>query len=260
MSILEVTNLEKSFGKTQVLKGISFCLEEGDVLSIIGSSGSGKTTLLRCINFLETADSGKITVDGDIIFDSSSEKKLSKKEQREKQLSIGLVFQDFNLFPQYNVLDNVKLALKVRAKKRPDFKKNKKAIYEEIDLKAKAVIKKMGLEDKMENYPCELSGGQKQRVSIARAMALEPKILFFDEPTSALDPELTGEILKVIRELAEENMTMVIVTHEMTFAKEVSDYIVFMDKGVIAEEGRAEEVISNPRTDRLKAFLSKISD
>ena len=260
MAILEVKNLEKSFGKTQVLKGISFNLEEGDVLSVIGSSGSGKTTLLRCINFLETADSGKITVDGDVIFDSESEKKLSKKEQLEKQLSIGLVFQDFNLFPQYNVLDNVKLALKVRAKKRPDFKKNKKAIYEEIDLKAKAVIKKMGLEDKMENYPCELSGGQKQRVSIARAMALEPKILFFDEPTSALDPELTGEILKVIRELAEENMTMVIVTHEMTFAKEVSDYIVFMDQGVIAEEGKAQDVISNPRTDRLKAFLSKISD
>ncbi|MBR5437885.1 MAG: amino acid ABC transporter ATP-binding protein [Clostridia bacterium] len=258
--MLEVKNLEKSFGKTQVLKGISFELEEGDVLSVIGSSGSGKTTLLRCINFLETADSGKITVDGDDIFDSSSEKKLSKKEQLEKQLSIGLVFQDFNLFPQYNVLDNVKLALKVRAKKRPDFKKNKKAIFEEIDAKAKAVIKKMGLEDKMENYPCELSGGQKQRVSIARAMALEPKILFFDEPTSALDPELTGEILKVIRELAEENMTMVIVTHEMTFAKEVSDYIVFMDQGVIAEEGKAQEVIGNPQTERLKAFLSKISD
>ena len=257
MAILEVRNLEKSFGKTQVLKGISFNLNEGDVLSVIGSSGSGKTTLLRCINFLETADSGKITVDGDVIFDSESEKKLSKKEQLEKQLSIGLVFQDFNLFPQYNVLDNVTLALKVRAKKRSDFKKNKKAIYEEIDLKAKAVIKKMGLEDKMENYPCELSGGQKQRVSIARAMALEPKILFFDEPTSALDPELTGEILKVIRELAEENMTMVIVTHEMTFAKEVSDYIVFMDKGIIAE---AEDVISNPKTERLKAFLSKISD
>ena len=260
MAILEVRNLEKSFGKTQVLKGISFNLNEGEVLSVIGSSGSGKTTLLRCINFLETADSGKITVDGDVIFDSESEKKLSKKEQLEKQLSIGLVFQDFNLFPQYNVLDNVKLALKVRAKKRPDFKKNKKTIYEEIDLKAKAVIKKMGLEDKMGNYPCELSGGQKQRVSIARAMALEPKILFFDEPTSALDPELTGEILKVIRELAEENMTMVIVTHEMTFAKEVSDYIVFMDQGVIAEEGRADYVITNPRTERLKSFLSKISD
>ena len=260
MAILEVKNLEKSFGKTQVLKGISFNLEEGDVLSVIGSSGSGKTTLLRCINFLETADSGKITVDGDVIFDSESEKKLSKKEQLEKQLSIGLVFQDFNLFPQYNVLDNVTLALKVRAKKRPDFKKNKKAIYEEIEEKAMSVIEEMGLSDKIKNYPCELSGGQKQRVSIARAMALEPKILFFDEPTSALDPELTGEILKVIRELAEENMTMVIVTHEMTFEKEVSDYIVFMDQGVIAEEGKAEGVIGNPKTERLKAFLSKISD
>ena len=260
MAILEVSNVEKSFCKTPVLKGISFHLDEGDVLSVIGSSGSGKTTLLRCINFLETADSGKIVVDGDVIFDSSSEKKLSKKEQLEKQLSICLVFQDFNLFPQYSVLDNVMLALKVRAKKRPDFKKNKKAIYEEIEEKAKSVISKMGLEDKMDNYPCELSGGQKQRVSIARAMALEPKILFFDEPTSALDPELTGEILKVIRELAEENMTMVIVTHEMTFAKEVSDYIVFMDQGVIAEEGKAEDVIGNPKTERLKAFLSKISD
>ena len=260
MAILEVRNVEKSFGKTNVLKGISFDLNEGDVLSIIGSSGSGKTTLLRCINFLETADSGKITVDGDVIFDSSSETKLSKKEQLEKQLSIGLVFQDFNLFPQYNILDNVTLALKVRARKRPDFRKNKKEILKEIEEKALRVIKKMGLEDKIYYYPCELSGGQKQRVSIARAMALEPKILFFDEPTSALDPELTGEILKVIRELAEDNMTMVIVTHEMTFAKEVSDYIVFMDNGIIAEEGKAEDVIGNPKTERLRAFLSKISD
>lgn len=260
MAILEVTNLTKSFGKTKVLKGISFNLEKGNVLSIIGSSGSGKTTLLRCINFLETADGGKIVVDGDTIFDSESEMKLSKKQQLEKQLKIGLVFQDFNLFPQYNVLDNVTLALKIRAKERPDFKKNKKQIYAEIDEKALALLDKMGLSDKVKNYPCELSGGQKQRVSIARAMALEPKILFFDEPTSALDPELTGEILKVIRELAEEHMTMVIVTHEMTFAKEVSDYIVFMDDGIIAEEGKAEDVIGNPKTERLKAFLSKISD
>ncbi|MGN0468664.1 MAG: amino acid ABC transporter ATP-binding protein [Acutalibacteraceae bacterium] len=260
MAILEVENLVKSFGKTQVLKDISFQLEEGHVLSVIGSSGSGKTTLLRCINFLETADSGKIVVDGDVIFDGDSEVKLTKKQQLEKQLKIGLVFQDFNLFPQYNVLDNVTLALKVRAKKRPDYRKNKKEILAQIDEKAKAVLKKMGLEDKIENYPCQLSGGQKQRVSIARAMALEPKILFFDEPTSALDPELTGEILKVIRELAEEKMTMVIVTHEMTFAKEVSDYIVFMDNGVIAEEGEAQEVIEHPKTDRLKEFLSKISD
>ena len=260
MAILEVTNLTKSFGKTKVLKGISFNLEKGNVLSIIGSSGSGKTTLLRCINFLETADSGKIVVDGDTIFDSESEMKLTKKQQLEKQLKIGLVFQDFNLFPQYNVLDNVTLALKIRAKERPDFKKNKKQIYAEIEQKSLVLLEKMGLSEKVKNYPCELSGGQKQRVSIARAMALEPKILFFDEPTSALDPELTGEILKVIRELAEEHMTMVIVTHEMTFAKEVSDYIVFMDDGIIAEEGKADEVIGNPKTERLKAFLSKISD
>lgn len=260
MAILEVTNLTKSFGKTKVLKGISFDLEKGNVLSVIGSSGSGKTTLLRCINFLETADGGKIVVDGDTIFDSASNMKLSKKQQLEKQLKIGLVFQDFNLFPQYNVLDNVTLALKIRAKERPDFKKNKKQIYAEIEQKALELLEKMGLSDKVKNYPCELSGGQKQRVSIARAMALEPKILFFDEPTSALDPELTGEILKVIRELAEEHMTMVIVTHEMTFAKEVSDYIVFMDDGIIAEEGKADEVIGNPKTERLKAFLSKISD
>lgn len=260
MAILEVSGVEKSFGKTKVLRNISFSLEEGNVLSIIGSSGSGKTTLLRCINFLETADKGKIVVDGDVIFDSESEIKLTKKQRLEKQLSIGLVFQDFNLFPQYNVLENVSLALKVRAKKRPDYKKNKKQIMQEIDEKAKSVLAKMGLTEKINNYPCELSGGQKQRVSIARAMALDPKILFFDEPTSALDPELTGEILKVIRELAEENMTMVIVTHEMTFAKEVSDYIVFMDAGVIGEEGEAQEVIGNPKTARLKEFLSKISD
>ncbi len=260
MAILEVKNICKSFGNTEVLKGVSFDLEEGKVLSIIGSSGSGKTTLLRCINFLETADTGKITVDGDVIFDSQNPAKISQKERREKQLKIGLVFQQFNLFPQYSVLDNVTLAMKLQAKERPDFKKNKKAIYAEIENKALAILEKMGLSEKVKNYPCELSGGQQQRVSIARAMALEPKILFFDEPTSALDPELTGEILKVIRELAEEHMTMVIVTHEMTFAKEVSDRIIFMDNGVIAEEGDARELIENPQTERLKAFLSKISD
>ncbi len=260
MAILEVKNINKSFGKTEVLKGVSFSLEEGQVLSIIGSSGSGKTTLLRCINFLETADSGKITVDGDVLFDSESTEKLTAKQKRDKQLSIGLVFQQFNLFPQYNVLDNVTLAVKLRAKERPDFKKNKKQIYTEIEEKALKLLADMGLSEKIHNYPCELSGGQQQRVSIARAMALEPKILFFDEPTSALDPELTGEILKVIRELAETNMTMVIVTHEMNFAKEVSDYIVFMDKGVIAEEGKAEDIILNPQTERLKAFLNKVND
>ncbi len=260
MAILEVRDLHKSFGKHEVLKGISFSLEKGNVLSIIGSSGSGKTTLLRCITFLETATSGKILVDGDVIFDSDSTVKLTAKEHREKQLNFGLVFQQFNLFPQYTVLRNVTLAPRLRAKERPDYKQNKKQILAEIDTKAKSLLEKMGLSDKLDFYPCQLSGGQQQRVSIARAMALEPKILFFDEPTSALDPELTGEILKVIRELADEHMTMVIVTHEMTFAKEVSDYIVFMDQGVIAEEGTAKELIEHPQTERLQAFLSKISD
>ncbi|MBR3816996.1 MAG: amino acid ABC transporter ATP-binding protein [Clostridia bacterium] len=258
--MLEVKDLTKSFGKTEVLKGISLSLEEGQVMSVIGSSGSGKTTLLRCINFLETADSGLITVDGDVIFDGNDKKKRKAKETREKQLKIGLVFQQFNLFPQYNVLDNVTLAVKLKAKDRPDYKQNRKQILKEIDEKALRILDDMGLSEKINNYPCELSGGQQQRVSIARAMALEPKILFFDEPTSALDPELTGEILRVIRELAAKKMTMVIVTHEMTFAKEVSDYIVFMDDGVIAEEGKAEDVINNPKTERLQAFLSKISD
>lgn len=260
MAILEVKDIKKSFGKTEVLKGVSFSLNEGEVLSIIGSSGSGKTTLLRCINFLETADSGLITVDGDVIFDGNDKTKKKAKDTREKQLKIGLVFQQFNLFPQYNVLDNVTLAVKLQAKERPDYKQNKKQILAEIEEKALKLLADMGLSDKIHNYPCELSGGQQQRVSIARAMALEPKILFFDEPTSALDPELTGEILKVIRELAKTNMTMVIVTHEMNFAKEVSDYIVFMDQGVIAEQGKAEELINNPQTERLQAFLSKISD
>ena len=198
--------------------------------------------------------------DGDVIYDGADHSKKKAKETREKQLKIGLVFQQFNLFPQYNVLDNVTLAVKLKAKERPDYKQNKKQILAEIDEKALKLLSDMGLSDKINNYPCELSGGQQQRVSIARAMALEPKILFFDEPTSALDPELTGEILKVIRELAKSNMTMVIVTHEMNFAKEVSDYIVFMDDGVIAEEGKAEELINNPKTERLQAFLSKISD
>ena len=260
MAILEVKDIKKSFGKTEVLKGVSFSLNEGEVLSIIGSSGSGKTTLLRCINFLETADSGLITVDGDVIFDGNDKSKKKAKETREKQLKIGLVFQQFNLFPQYNVLDNVTLAVKLQAKERPDYKQNKKQILAEIEEKALKLLSDMGLSEKIHNYPCELSGGQQQRVSIARAMALEPKILFFDEPTSALDPELTGEILKVIRELAKTNMTMVIVTHEMTFAKEVSDYIVFMDQGVIAEQGEAQELLSNPKTERLQVFLSKISD
>ncbi len=260
MAILEVNNLVKNFGSTKVLKGISFSLEEGRVLSIIGSSGSGKTTLLRCINGLETATSGKITVNDKVVFDSSITDKEALKALKGNQQNIGLVFQQFNLFPQYTALGNVTLAMKLAAKKRPDYKKNKKQILEEIDSIAKGYLDKVGLSDKMNNYPCELSGGQQQRVSIARALAMNPQILFFDEPTSALDPELTGEILKTIRQLAEDNMTMVIVTHEMNFAKDVSDEVIFMDDGVIAEQGEAQELITNPKTDRLKAFLSKISD
>ena len=258
MAILEVKDLHKQFEGFQVLKGIDFELEKGQVMSIIGSSGSGKTTLLRCITQLETADKGMIKVDGSVTFDSGSKKKLTKEEKRQNQLKTGLVFQSFNLFPQYNVLENVTLAMKLAAQRKPGFKENKKKIYAEIDEKAKKLIAKMGLSEKLANYPCELSGGQQQRVSIVRAMALEPSILFFDEPTSALDPELTGEVLKVIRELAEEKMTMVIVTHEMDFAREVSDKIIFMDQGVIAESGTAYDLINNPKTDRLKAFLSKV--
>ncbi len=259
MSILEVKDLKKSFGKTEVLKGVSFNLEEGEVLSIIGSSGSGKTTILRCINQLETADSGYINVAGNVFFDGGI-KKESASEKRKRQLLVGLVFQDFHLFPQYNVLDNVTLAAKLLAKERADYKHNKKQIIAEIEEKAKVLLAKVGLSEKLSNYPCELSGGQKQRVSIARALIMEPKVLFFDEPTSALDPELTGEILKVIKGLAEDNVTMVIVTHEMSFAKAVSSKVIFMDNGVIEEAGTPEEVFDNPKSERTKAFISKFED
>ena len=260
MSILEVNNIHKSFGHTEVLKGVSFNMEEGEVLSIIGSSGSGKTTLLRCINFLEKADKGTISVDGKVIYDGDNKEKQSNKEIRKNQLNFGLVFQSFNLFPQYNVLDNVTLAPLLLAKEREDYKKNKKAITEEIKNNAKEILNHVGLIDKINNYPCELSGGQQQRVSIARALALKPRILFFDEPTSALDPELTGEILRVIRALAEENITMVIVTHEINFARNVSDRIIFMSDGIVAEEGTPEEVIDNPKNERTRAFLSAMEN
>lgn len=259
MSILEVKDLKKSFGKTEVLKGVSFNLEEGEVLSIIGSSGSGKTTILRCINQLETADNGYISVDGEVFFDGKLGQE-SAAERRKQQLLVGLVFQDFHLFPQYDVLKNVTLAAELLAKEREDYKGNKKQIHEEIEEKAKKILDSVGLSDKLTNYPCELSGGQKQRVSIARALMLEPKVLFFDEPTSALDPELTGEILKVIKGLAEQKMTMVIVTHEMSFARAVSSKVIFMDNGIIAEAGTPEEVFDNPKSERTKAFISKFDD
>lgn len=259
MSVLVVKDLKKSFGKTEVLKGVSFTLEEGEVLSIIGSSGSGKTTILRCINQLETPDEGFISVADEVFFDGVIGKD-SAEEKRRRQLLVGLVFQDFHLFPQYNVLKNVTLAAELLAAEEKDYKENKKQVHEEIEAKAKELLAKVGLSEKLANYPCELSGGQKQRVSIARALMLEPKVLFFDEPTSALDPELTGEILKVIKSLAEENITMVIVTHEMSFAKAVSTKVIFMDNGVIAEEGTPEEVFDNPKSERTKAFISKFSD
>ena len=257
MAILEVRDLHKSFGKTEVLKGIDFTLDEGQVLAIIGSSGSGKTTLLRCINFLETADRGQIIVSGEMVFDAASVQKESAKQRREKQKKIGLVFQSFNLFPQYNVLDNVTLAPRLHAKERPDYRSNKKQILSEIEQTAISILAEVGLQDKVDNYPCELSGGQQQRVSIARALALQPSILFFDEPTSALDPELTGEILRVIKSLAVKKRTMVIVTHEMKFARDVADKIIFMDGGVIAEEGTPDELFGDNATDRLKAFVGK---
>lgn len=258
MSILEVKNIHKNFGKTKVLKGVSFSMEEGDIVAIIGSSGSGKTTLLRCINFLENATQGQIYVGGKCIFDANSTKKLTQKEIRMRQLNFGMVFQQFNLFPQYNVLDNVTLAPKLMAKKNPDFKIRKKEIYAEIEESARTMLDKVGLSNKLENYPCELSGGQQQRVSIARALVLNPKVLFFDEPTSALDPELTGEILKVIKDLASKHVTMVIVTHEIEFAKNVADRIIFMSDGVVLEDGTPEEVIENPKNERTKAFLNKM--
>ena len=260
MAMLDVKNISKSFGATRVLEDISFSLEQGETVAVIGASGSGKTTLLRCLTYLEKADKGTVAINGQTVFDAASQHKLTDSELRDRRLHFGMVFQSFNLFPQYTALENVTLAAKIHAKNRPDFKQNRKAILAEIEENGKALLKKVGLSDKMNNYPCELSGGQQQRVSIARAMALKPKILFFDEPTSALDPELTGEILKVIKDLAAEKMTMVIVTHEMNFAREAADRIIFMDNGVIEEEGTPEEVFDNPKSERTREFIAGYSD
>ena len=258
MALLEVKNIYKSFGKTEVLKGIDLSLEKGEVLSIIGSSGSGKTTLLRCLNFLETPNKGVIMVKGETLFDSNNPETLKEKNLRTKRLHFGMVFQSFNLFPQYTALENVTLAEKLLAKERPDFKQNKKEIYAEIEAHGRELLAKMGLSERESHYPHQLSGGQQQRVAIARALALKPDILCFDEPTSALDPELTGEVLKVIRSLAEQKTTMIIVTHEMGFARDVADQIIFMDGGVIVEQGDAKQVIDAPREERTKQFLSKV--
>jgi len=256
MSILQVQHIEKHFGDTRVLEDISFELEQGQALAIIGSSGSGKTTLLRCLNFLETPDSGRIAVRGRNLLDGS----LSPQERRRNRLHFGLVFQNFNLFPQYTALQNVMLAGELLAKERPDYRANKKAMHAQLEQQARELLVQMGLSERADHYPHQLSGGQQQRVAIARALALHPDILCFDEPTSALDPELTGEVLRVLRELADRKTTMIIVTHEMHFARDVADRILFMDGGVVVEEGPAKQLIDHPREQRTKQFLAHYAE
>ena len=260
MAVLEVRDLRKNFGNLEVLKGISFSLEKGESVAVIGSSGSGKTTLLRCLNFLERADSGTISVNGKTVFDGAQKVRLSDKEQRSRQIHFGMVFQSFNLFPQYTALENVTLASRMLAKEQPDFKQNKKQILEQITEQGKALLESVGLSAKLDFRPHQLSGGQQQRVAIARALALKPDILCFDEPTSALDPELTGEVLNVIRGLAEKNTTMVIVTHEIQFARQVADNVLFMDKGVVVEYGTPDQVIGHPKEERTRQFLERYSN
>ena len=257
MSILEVKNLKKNFGNVEVLKGIDFSLEKGEALAMIGASGSGKTTLLRCLNFLEKPTEGQILVKGQVIYDSADLKSASEAEIRKNRLHFGMVFQSFILFPQYTALQNCTLAKELMAKERPDFKSNKKQILEEIREEGETILTSVGLQDKMNNYPHQLSGGQQQRVAIARALMLQPDILCFDEPTSALDPELTGEVLKVIRGLADKKTTMVIVTHEMQFARDVSDKVLFLDQGNVAEYGTPQQVFENPKEERTRQFLER---
>ncbi len=260
MAVLEVHNIEKRFGATHVLEDITFSLEEGRALAIIGSSGSGKTTLLRCLNFLERPDAGRILVRGETLFDAAGPAAQREEEVRRKRLHFGLVFQSFNLFPQYTALKNVTLAKELLAKEDPAFQKNRKRILAEIEQQGLSLLEQMGLADRASHYPHQLSGGQQQRVAIARALALSPDILCFDEPTSALDPELTGEVLRVIRSLAERRTTMVIVTHEMAFARDVADQVIFMDGGVIVEQGDAKQVINHPQEERTKQFLARYQE
>ncbi|MDD6489083.1 MAG: amino acid ABC transporter ATP-binding protein [Clostridia bacterium] len=251
MRILEINNLKKSFDKKTVLEDISMYVDEGEVVSIIGPSGSGKSTLLRCATFLENMDSGELSYCGKKAVTTNDGKAvyLPKKEMREVQTNFGLVFQNFNLFPHYTVLKNITDApISIQ-------KRDKQEVYDE----ARKLLEKVGLSDKENAYPCELSGGQQQRVAIARALAMNPKMLFFDEPTSALDPEITAGILRVMKGLAEANMTMVIVTHEIDFARAVSDRVIFMDGGVIVEQGKPSDVIDNPKNERTKSFLKKLS-
>jgi polar amino acid transport system ATP-binding protein len=250
MALLEVKNIKKNFGSTEVLKDINFDLEEGSAISIIGSSGSGKTTLLRCLNFLEIPDAGTITVKGKVLFDGNDTATKSEAEIRRNRLHFGMVFQQFNLFPQYTALENVMLAPVILAKEQGSIDR------ESIQKRAEDLLDQMGLSDRMGNYPHQLSGGQQQRVAIARALAQSPDILCFDEPTSALDPELTGEVLKVIRDLADHHTTMIIVTHEMAFARDVADQVIFMDGGRIVEQGDPRQVIDHPQEDRTRQFLA----
>ena len=257
MALLEINHIEKHFGSTRVLEDIGFTLEKGEVVAIIGSSGSGKTTLLRCLNFLETPDQGQIVLNDEVLFDAEDPATLDKKEVRKKRLHFGLVFQNFNLFPQYTALENVMLAKELLAQEKPDYKENRKEIHQQIEEYAKGLLCRMGLEDRMNNYPQQLSGGQQQRVSIARALAMDPDILCFDEPTSALDPELTGEVLRVIKELKDTGSTMIVVTHEMEFARHVADKIIFMADGIIEEVGTPEEVFDHPKSPKTCAFLQK---
>ena len=260
MALLQVEDIGKSFGATKVLENISFDLQKGEALAIIGSSGSGKTTLLRCLNFLETADAGRIIVGGETLWDAADKGTHREEAIRKKRLHFGLVFQNFNLFPQYTALQNITLAGELLARERPDYRQNRRAVHAELEAHARELLAQMGLSDRAGHYPHQLSGGQQQRVAIARALALHPDILCFDEPTSALDPELTGEVLRVLRELADNKTTMIIVTHEMKFARDVADRILFMDHGVVVEQGDARQVIDHPQEERTKQFLSHYGD
>lgn len=258
MPVLEVTNLSKNFGASEVLRDVSFSLETGAVLSIIGSSGSGKTTLLRCLNFLETPDAGRIAVKGELLFDGALAETRSEAALRQKRLHFGLVFQSFNLFAQYTARQNVCLAMRLHAKERADYRRNKGSILQEIRERGDMLLDSVGLLEKADSYPHQLSGGQQQRVAIARALALDPDILCFDEPTSALDPETSGEVLKTIAALAAKHVTMIIVTHEMALARSISDRVIFMADGVIAEEGPPDTLFDHPQCERLRGFLAAV--
>ena len=255
MPILEIENLQKSFDGQKVLRGISLSLEKGDVVALIGPSGNGKTTLLRCINFLETPDGGSITVNGEKIFDAAKAARQSEAEIRKKRLHFGMVFQNFNLFPQYTALQNVALAKELLEKERTGKSLSAREIKAGAEKEARALLAQVGLSDKADYYPHQLSGGQQQRVAIARALALRPDILCFDEPTSALDPELTGEVLRVIKSLADGSTTMIIVTHEMAFARDVASKIVFIENGKIAEEGTPDKIFEHPDNRRVAEFI-----